>query len=262
MTLLLVTGAPAGRKPLRIPLDHEPQRPGEDEIATATRLLTRVLAGFPRAFDVVLADGLYLRADFFNFLLERRKHVLVVLKDERRNLYQDAAWLFEFVAPVQGTFRSRHCLSWDLPDLASWPEVNVPVRVIRSLETYSVRRQFDHNDELQASDWVWATTLPVGQVSTERCVAFGHQRWEIENHGFNELVNGWHADHIYTHDPTAIERFLLAAFLGFILFHAFLCLNVKPGPARGQVQGLLGPSDGRRDLPRPHPSRTDSPLPS
>ncbi|MDZ4803206.1 MAG: hypothetical protein SGI92_34030, partial [Bryobacteraceae bacterium] len=35
VTLMLVTGAPAGRPPLRIPLDHEPQRPGEDEVATA-----------------------------------------------------------------------------------------------------------------------------------------------------------------------------------------------------------------------------------
>jgi len=228
VTLWLVAGAPAGREPLRLPLDHEPQRPGEDEIATATRLLTRVLASYPRAFDVVLADGLYLRADFFNFLLERRKHALVVLKEERRNLYQDAARLFEFVAPVEGTFRSRHCLWWDLPDLASWPEVKVPVRVVRSLETYSVRRQLDHTDELPTSDWVWATTLPVGPVPTQRCVAFGHQRWDIENHGFNELVNGWHADHIYKHDPTAIECFLLTAFLGFILFHAFLYRNVKP----------------------------------
>src|SRR5580692_6144141 len=43
VTLLLVTGATPGRQPLRIPLDHEPQVPGEDEVATAMRLLKRVL---------------------------------------------------------------------------------------------------------------------------------------------------------------------------------------------------------------------------
>jgi hypothetical protein len=43
VTLLLVTGAPPGRQPLRMPLDHEVQRPGEDEVATAARLLERVL---------------------------------------------------------------------------------------------------------------------------------------------------------------------------------------------------------------------------
>src|SRR5271156_3316902 len=135
VTLLLVTGAPPGRQPLRIPLDHEPQLPGEDEVATAMRLLKRALALYPRAFDLVLADALYCRADFFNFLLDHRKHALVVLKDERRNLYQDAAALFDSVPPVPGTFRARDCRWWDLDGLVSWPEVKIPVRVVRSLET-------------------------------------------------------------------------------------------------------------------------------
>jgi hypothetical protein len=234
VTLLLVTGAPPGRQPLRMPLDHEPQLPKEDEVATATRLLERVLERYPHAFDLVLADALYNQAPFFNFLLEHRKHALVVLKDERRNIYQDAAGLFDSVPPVQGTFRSRNCLWWDFPDLVSWPEVKAPLRVIRSLETYSVRRQLDKKDEPQTSDWVWVTTLPAAQVPVERAVGFGHQRWDIENHGFNELVNGWHADHVLKHDAAAIECFLLMTFLAFILFHAFLYLNVKPSLRQGK----------------------------
>ena len=68
VTVLLVPGAPAGRDPLRLPLDHEPQRPGENEVATAMRLLGRVMAQYRRAFDLVLADALYATALFFNFL--------------------------------------------------------------------------------------------------------------------------------------------------------------------------------------------------
>ena len=228
VTLLLVPGAPPGRPPLRMLLDHEPQLSGEDEVATAVRLLKRVIECYPRAFDLVLADALYAQAPFFNFCLQHRKHVLVVLKDERRNLYQDAAGMFLSVPPTKGTFRSRECLWWDFPDLVSWPEVKVPVRVIRSLETYSVRRQLTKKDELQSSDWVWVTTLSQAQASVQRAVGFGHQRWDIENHGFNELVQGWHADHVLKHDAAAIECFLLMVFLAFILFHAFLYLNVKP----------------------------------
>jgi hypothetical protein len=55
-----------------------------------------------------------------------------------------------------------------------------------------------------------------------------HQRWDIENFGFNELVNGWEADHIYKHDAEAIEAFLLMAFLAYNIFHAFIGLNLKP----------------------------------
>ena len=58
---------------------------------TALRLLARVIPAYPRAFDLVLADALYAKAPFFNFLLARGKHALVVLKEERRNLYQDVA---------------------------------------------------------------------------------------------------------------------------------------------------------------------------
>lgn len=54
VTLMLLPG-PA---PLRLLLDHEPQRSGEDEVTTALRLLKRVIPAYPRAFDLVLADAL------------------------------------------------------------------------------------------------------------------------------------------------------------------------------------------------------------
>jgi len=187
VTLLLEAGGPPGRPPLRLPLDREPQLPGEDEVATAIRLLTRVLVRYPRAFDLVLADALYACAPLFNFFLEHRKHALVVLKDERRNLYQNAAGLFNSVQPVKGRFRSRDCLWRDFPDLVSWPEVNVPVRVIRSLETYSILRQLNRKDELQISDWVWGNHT-AGGASPRRAgrwlwpSTMGHRRVQTRTH--------------------------------------------------------------------------------
>lgn len=236
VTLMLLPAARPGGEPIRLLLDHEPQRAGEDEVATAQRLLERVIGSYPRAFDLVLADALYATAPFFNFLLSHGKHALTVLKDDRRNLYQDASALFAAVAPKAGSFRNRPCLWWDFPDLLTWPQVHTPVRVIRSLETYPVKRQLDGKVELKTSDWVWATTLPLQPVSTARAVGFGHQRWDIENHGFNELVHGWHADHIYRHDPNAIECFLLTAFLACNIFHAFFMLNLKPEIRKHRTQ--------------------------
>jgi hypothetical protein len=228
VTIMLLPGAGASRKPLRVLLDCEPMLPDEDEVTCAVRLLTRVLSAYPRAFDLVLADALYATAPFFNFLIGHGKHALVVLKDERRNLYQDAAGLFANVQPQRGERRGRDCHWWDFADLRSWPQVKAPLRVVRSLETYAVRRQLDRTITQETSDWVWVTTLPSQQAPTARIVAWGHQRWDIENFGFNELVNGWEADHIYKHDAKAIEAFLLMAFLAYNIFHAFIGLNLKP----------------------------------
>lgn len=236
VTLMLLSGDSPSHPTLRLLLDLEPQRPGENEVATALRLLDRVIEAYPRAFDLVLADALYGIAPFFNYLWSRGKHALVVLKDERRNLYQDAAGLWERVRSQQGQYRSHECQWWDFPDLRSWPEVNAPLRVVRSLESWSVKRQITKQETPLHSDWIWVTTLSPAQARTGQVVALGHQRWDIENHGFNELVNGWHANHVYRHEPNAIECFLLLAFLAYNIFHAFLALNLKPAIRHGKTE--------------------------
>ncbi len=238
VVLMLLPDAPPGRPPVRLLLDLEPQQPGEDEVTTALRLVERVLRVYPRAFDLLLADGLYAQARFFNCLLARHKHALAVLKDERRNLYQDVAGLIPQVTPQEGEYRSRQCQWWDFPDLVTWPEVNGSVRVIRSLETHSVRRQLDKKQETLTSDWIWVTTLPSPQVLVEPIVEFGHLRWDIENYAFQELAQEWHCDHVFRHEANAIECFLLVAFLAYNLFHAFFALNLKPAARKNKAQNF------------------------
>lgn len=228
VTLMLLCATGRQRPAVRLLLDLEPIQPGEEEVSVAQRLLERVMAAYPRAFDVVLGDALYATAPFFNFLLSHGKDALIVLKDERRHLYQDVAGLWKQEKPQAGQYRSRDCLWWDFQDLPSWPEVHAPVRVIRSLESWSVKRQISKQPTPQTSGWIWVTTLSVSQARTALVVTLGHQRWDIENYGFNELVRGWYADHVYRHHPNAIECFLLLAFLAYNLFHAFLALNLKP----------------------------------
>ena len=235
VTLLLLTGSE-----LRVLLDQESQQPGEDEVAAATRLLDRVLAAYPRAFHLLLADGLYAQAPFLNLLLAHGKHALVVLKDERRDLYQDVCGLFAVTPPQPGRYRSRDCRWWDVGDLTTWPEVQAPLRVIRSQETWTVRRQASDQVETLTAEWIWATTLPTTHASTEQAVALGHRRWDIENYGFNELANEWHADHVYKHDPNAIDSFLLIVFLAYNLFHAFWLLNLKPEVRHDKTQRYWG----------------------
>lgn len=210
-------------------LDCELQKPGEDEVAAATRLLNRLLSAYSRAFDVVSGDGLYLRAEFFKTALQHGKDVIAVLKDEHRNLLEDARSLFDQVEPTFFRRGKTECKCWDIEQFESWKQLGRKVRVVRTLETTRVLRQISRTEEQKTSEWIWATTLSVQRASTQTVVHFGHSRWSIENEGgFNELVNFWNADHIYKHHVNAIEAFWLLTMFAYNLFHAFLRLNLKP----------------------------------
>ena len=208
-------------------LDMEPQRPGEGEVKCAMRMLERILKDYPRAFDFILADGLYAQASFFKFVIKHGKDVIAVLKDDRRDLMKDARGLFkqERARVYQDGPVKKEC--WDIENFTSWDQLDVPVRVVCSRETRTIRRQRTKTIEYEVKEWVWVSTIAKRRLDTENFVKFAHDRWKIENNGFNELVNYWHADHVYRHDPVAIESFGLVTMLAYIIFHAFIGRNLK-----------------------------------
>lgn len=211
-----------------LPLDVEPQRSGEDEVTCAMRLLKRVLKDYPRAFCLILADGLYARAPFFKLALKHGKDVIAVLKDDRRDLLKDAQGLFK--REKSKIYRdgniTREC--WDIEHFSSWEQLGREVRVVKSVERKKVRRQRSKKLHWETCEWVWVSTISRKELDTESFVKFGHGRWRIENNGFHELVNDWHADHVYRHEPVAMEAFWLLTMLAYILFHAFIQRNLKP----------------------------------
>jgi len=213
----------------RLPLDVELQRPGEDEVSAAQRLIERLLEAYPRAFDVIVLDGLYPREEVLRTALDRGKEVVIVLKNESLELLKDARGLFASERPVEVNEVARRSLWWDIEGFDHWVNFQTPLRVVRSLETTRRRRQADGRIERTRNDWVWMTSLSKAHASTETIVRLGHGRWSIENEGgFNTLVNQWHADHLYRHAPAAIEAFWLLVMIAFNLFHALLEQNLKP----------------------------------
>jgi hypothetical protein len=213
----------------RFLLDFELLRPHDDEGTAALRLVRRVLDAYPRCFDILLGDGLYPQARLFKLLRRHGKHALVVLKDERRDVLKDARGLFG--PKPQRTFRSGATAyrCWDVEDLDSWDSYDEKVRVVRSVETTTIgkRKNKRRVQRQQTSEWVWVTTLSAAEVPTANVVLFGHERWRIENEGFNELCNQWHANHYFHHHPTSITALWLMLFIAHALFHCFL-RNIKP----------------------------------
>ena len=205
-------------------LDFELLGPGEDEGSAALRLIERVLTAFPRCFDILLGEGLYPQARLFKLLRRHGKHALVVLKDERRDLLKDARGLFDGWAPHTWTSHPTHYQCWDIEHLDSWDSYPEKVRGVRSLKTTTIRERLNGQrlERQRTSEWVWVTTLPADQVPTATVVAFGHERWRIENEAFNELGTYWHAHHYFHHHSTSITARWLMLFVAHALFHCVL----------------------------------------
>lgn len=203
------------------PLDMEPILPGEDEVNAAMRLFERLMQNYPKAFNVVTVDGLYLRAPFIKMLRNHGKDVVCVIKDERRELMSDALGIFNSQEP-QIKKEGADCFErWDEENFTSWDNLGIPIRVVRS------REKVCSKGKILSSDWLWATTLSKTKANTETICLIGHHRWDIENQGFNEAVNFYHINHCFVHHPQAIQAILLIFFIAYILHNAFFHLNLK-----------------------------------
>jgi hypothetical protein len=208
-------------------IDAEPLGPNDNELTAARRLLRRVLDNYPRAFDILLGDALYTDAKVYALLTERGKDVLTVLKANQPDLLQEAQTLLETVEPEELQQEKTRCEVWGLGGFRM-AGLDRELRVVRSRESHRVRRQLDGQSEDVLSEWLWVTTCSTHRAPTAALVKLGHARWEIENQGFNEAVNRWHADHVYKHAANACLTFWLMAMLAFNLFHVFYYRDLKP----------------------------------
>lgn len=205
-----------------IPLDIEPILPGEDEVQAASRLVERIIEKYPKGFDVVAVDSLYLRASFVKLIKSHGKKIVCVIKDERRELIVDAREIFDTQQPYVITDNKNRYERWDEEDFTSWSQLGFPIRVVRSKEIKWKGKQ------QTTSDWLWATTLSKNDALTDIVCQIGHSRWDIENQGFNEAVTFYNIDHCFAHHPNAIEAVILIYLIVYIVHKAFFFLNLKP----------------------------------
>ena len=113
-------------------LDIEPILPGEGELTSAYRLLSRVCANYPKAFSVVAGDALYLAADIFSLLKSHGKHAISVLKDEKRQLYEEAVALSSITEPTLYDNGNTTYRVWEHKIEGLWDSYKDKVTVIRS----------------------------------------------------------------------------------------------------------------------------------
>jgi hypothetical protein len=210
-------------------LDLEPIQPGEGEVVAAGRLWERIAKDYDRLIDVVTADAIYLEAPFLKRVRLARKHFVVVMKQERRELYQDADQLRRLQLPQIFEEYGKTSRIWDLPGLTTFETYGRPVRVVWAEERTEKPKIIGGQREMVVEEktWVWVTDLPAETASAQSIQRWGHDRWDLENRGFNELSTLWGMDHCFVHLPRAIEVILLTLALAFLLTYLFFERNLK-----------------------------------
>lgn len=220
-----------------LPLDAEPIQKGETETSAALRLLKRVKAALPRFIDVLTFDAFYLQAPFIKEVLRLGYGVVIVLKQEERDLYQDADGLFCKTEPqlVHGVDATAKV--WDVKDFETWSQLGRPVRVVRELKTFPRRERIAGQwvERQVEQDWQMVVVFPDAQQPPADSVRhWAHARWDEETRGFGELTQHWHLDHSYHHHPVARLACLLILFLAFVLTTIFFTRNLKPAMREGK----------------------------
>ena len=240
-------------------LDIEPILPGEGEKTSAYRLLKRVCGNYPKAFSLVIGDGLYLNGKTFKLLEAHHKKTIAVLKEERRQLFEEANSLSLMTEPKVYTEGATSYRVWEHCISGCWDGYGKDVRVIVSEETTTKRVHSKDGkgweDVIGRVNWMWATNLDVSKNigDLKNTVKVCHSRWHIENRCFRGTASMWNAEHIYRHSANAIMVFLLFLFMAVNIFNIFMSRNIKDKKIRTKLNLIKKIQADFLSLARPLP---------
>jgi hypothetical protein len=212
-------------------LEVEPIRPGEGEAEAALRLLGRIRRVYgARFFDALTVDGWYVQGPFLKALDKLGWAWVVVLKQERMEVFQEARALSaaqkpgrEFADPA----RDRQVKLWAVQDLDFSQSYGGKVWVVHSQEQWVEKKVVGGKkiSQPQTSHWWWMASRQLEGYPSTVVYEGGHRRWGIENKAFNELTQFYHLEHCYHHEPVAMLAQMLILILGFVLFSAYAVLH-------------------------------------
>jgi hypothetical protein len=182
-------------------------QPGEGEDTAALRLLGKIPDLYAsRFFDILLLDALYAQAPVLQLAEKIGWDLVISLKQNQRDLYQSAIRLFaRRPADSTGTEKqdgkTYQVQLWDTEGLPFSGDYPHPVRIVRSEETLTEnhyrRRQLQ--TETTTHEWLWITTLDTQVFPAKQVRRLGHDRWKLENNGWNDLTQNWAFKHGFLH---------------------------------------------------------------
>ena len=193
--------------PVKAFLDFEWLQPNEGEETAALRLLRRLPQLYGSSFfDILLLDALYAQTAVLDLAQQVGWGVVISLKQNQPDLYKSAVRLFAQRSPdasftEQRDHKTYQVLLWDTEGLPFCGDDPRLVRVLRSEETLSENhyRQDEIQSEQASHEWLWITTLDSKNFPAPQVRQLGHDRWILENNGWNDLTQHWALKHGFLH---------------------------------------------------------------
>lgn len=183
---------------LVLPLDVEPQPPGQGELTASRRLLRRMAQTLgPRFAQYVVWDSLYANAPALQEANDLGLFVATPLKDNLPLLYAQARDRFENTPPHRVIKKKDIRLElWDADDFDPWDALRwLSVRVLRYRIYYPGG---------QVSEGYWLTDIPGNRLGSASLFQLCQGRWGIENQGFNDAKNRYGLEHITHHHENSL----------------------------------------------------------
>ncbi len=210
------------------------------ELPASYTLLRRVKAELGDGMvDVVLGDGLYFNAPFFNLTLEElHSDVFVKTDDARRDVIVDAMGLFR--SPLFGA--ADGLVRTDGLDVERMCEYQICMADGFEMEGVAepVSVTWVHEIPLKKGEpidfWVIFTQRYGLTLTSEEARELGHLRWDVENHGFKSLNQTVRTKHLYSHNSTAMLAITILLCVVFTLLQLFL--NVVWTVVQGCYAGM------------------------
>ena len=213
--------------PVSLMVDLEPMEKRGKELPASYALLRRLKAKLGEGFvNLILGDGLYLNAPFFNLCLDELKcEVLVKTDDTSLRIIQHASSLFEAkddpafdIVTVCGvdTMRMR---SYQITMAHGFfhQGIDVPLTVAKVEEVITSTGEV-------ITFWVVTTAT---SLTPEELRELAHWRWDVENNGFKAANQTVVTKRIYSHDSHAQTAVLLILFIVCNLLFLFHCFTAS-----------------------------------
>ena len=194
-----------------LPINVEPDAPGDREYAAAQRLLRRVIHHLgPRFADDLVADGEYATAPFLHTSGDVGLPVVARLKENLPLLAAPVRTRCDGQSPravfQEGDDRVE---VWDDDHFDPWETLNwSEVRVLRY-------RQHQREGTIIQAEWL--TDFSLAKLGSLSFYRMAKSRWEIENQGFNDGKNRDGMEHICHHEPNSILIVWLLILLALVM---------------------------------------------